>query len=74
MIDGADKLLMEHRDRQVEWAAKYITELEAEIAELKQKFPPSCPECPLENICHVNPGWKNQLCLDAWQKLNKETT
>ncbi len=26
MIDGADKLLMEHRDQQVDWAAKRIAE------------------------------------------------
>jgi len=35
MIDGSDKLLMEHRDRQVDWAAKRIAELEAENAALK---------------------------------------
>ena len=35
MIDGADKLLMEHRDRQVDLAAKRIAELEAENAALK---------------------------------------
>jgi hypothetical protein len=35
MIDGSDKLLMEHRNRQVDAAAKRITELEAEIAALK---------------------------------------
>jgi hypothetical protein len=35
MIDGSDKLLMEHRNRQIDAAAKRIAELEAENAALK---------------------------------------
>jgi cell division protein FtsB len=64
MIDGSDKLLMEHRNRQVDALAKRITELEAEIAALRTggtpsashnsamiEMPPSCKLCLFEDQC-----------------------
>lgn len=46
MIDGSDKLLMEHRDRQLAAAAERIAALEAEVEKFKSSNTESTKSAP----------------------------
>jgi hypothetical protein len=73
MIDGSDKLLMEHRNRQVDWAAKRIAELEAEIAALRTGgTQPASTNISRDAIARLK--YMNQcIQLDGFVKIERHT-
>jgi hypothetical protein len=34
-----------------------------------ESLPVSCEKCPIRIVCHVSPGYGNQLCIQAWRAI-----
>lgn len=72
MLEGADKMLMEHRDRQLAWAVERIAALEAEVASLHNAQQPQPAKCYIPNGCTCALRGRNNVCCSdsscRWRK------